>query len=121
MPIIFRAMDQFFIRMDELRPAALHAIDEVKWLPPWGRNRIYGTVETRPDWCISRQRSWGVPLPTFYTPEGKAILDAGLINQVADLVEKHGTNIWFDPADTTIVDTLGLPEGTTRRNDTLDV
>jgi isoleucyl-tRNA synthetase len=124
-PIVFRAVEQFFIRIDDVRVDALKAIDGVDWLPHWGRNRIHGTVESRPDWCISRQRTWGVPLPVFYNPEGRAILDPAiavpLARQVADLFQKEGTNLWFERDDAWWAQALGLPSGTTRRNDTLDV
>ena len=120
-PIVFRAVEQFFIRIDAFRKEALKAIDGVTWIPAWGRNRIYGTVESRPDWCISRQRSWGVPLPVFYDVNGKVILDAELALKVADIAGREGTNVWFEKDDAWWAQTLGLPEGTTRRNDTLDV
>src|SRR5438067_8376956 len=121
-PIIFRNVDQFFIRIDALRGGALEAIhNQVKWIPAWGENRIAGTVESRPDWVISRQRSWGVPLPVFYAKDGKAILDPKIIRKLADLVAQHGSNIWFDLEDVDLAKKLGLPEGTTHRNDTIDV
>ena len=120
-PIVFRSVEQFFIKIDAFRAEALAAIDGVTWLPAWARNRIYGTVESRPDWCISRQRTWGVPLPVFYDADGKALLDPANARKVADLVEEHGTNLWFEKNDAEWASMLGLPAGTTRRNDTLDV
>ncbi len=121
-PIIFRNVDQFFIRIDALRGRALEAIhNDVKWIPAWGENRIAGTVESRPDWVISRQRSWGVPLPVFYSADGKAILDAKIIRKLADLVARRGSNIWFELDDAALAKEVGLPPETIKGTDTIDV
>jgi len=97
-PVIFRATEQWFISMEtgDLRRKALDAIESVTWIPKWGKDRIKGMIAVRPDWCISRQRTWGVPI-IAYTCErcGYLLLDRRLIDHVASLVDEKGTDIWF--------------------------
>jgi isoleucyl-tRNA synthetase len=110
-PVIFRATEQWFISMEKvgLRQKALTCIDQVTWIPAWGRDRIYGMIDNRPDWCISRQRSWGVPIVAFYCKGcGKYLITREIIDHVAGLFELHGADIWFE-ADNSVL----LPEGTT--------
>ncbi len=98
-PLIFRATEQWFIALDrgDLRKRALAAIDTVTWHPSWGRERIYGMIESRPDWCISRQRLWGVPIPAMGCQGcGNAVLTAELANHVASLAETESADVWYE-------------------------
>lgn len=109
-PIIFRATEQWFISMErnDLRGKALEQINNVNWIPKWGRERIYGMIENRPDWCVSRQRSWGVPITAFYCKScGNVLADGKIMHQIADLFAEHTSDIWYDWDASKF-----LPEGT---------
>ncbi|MBL9219344.1 MAG: isoleucine--tRNA ligase [Opitutaceae bacterium] len=132
-PIIFRAVDQWFVSLDKAghRQVALKEITKIAaaqgWIPAWGEARIRGAVESRPDWCISRQRSWGVPIIAFYGPDKKPYLDAGVVRAVADKVATKGSNFWYDAKPAEILAGVKLPAGwpaaesLTCGRDTLDV
>ncbi|MCX4190072.1 isoleucine--tRNA ligase [Methylophaga sp. OBS3] len=122
-PIIFRATPQWFISMDQngLRDAAMQEIAKTTWLPDWGQKRIENMVSGRPDWCISRQRTWGVPIPLFVHQQTGELHPntAALIEQVAEKVEQGGIDAWFDlPAESLIGDDAAVYD---KVIDTLDV
>ncbi len=119
-PVIFRATEQWFISVDKelpglgksLRNLALESVKDVKWIPAWGQKRIEGMLESRPDWCISRQRSWGLPLPVFVNSQGQALLTKESVLAVAKHIAKKGSDSWFTDSPRQILgDDFPLPEG----------
>ena len=106
-PVIFRATSQWFASVDGFRKQAVEASKSVKWIPGWGAERIVKMVEERNDWCISRQRTWGVPIPVFYCKdcEKEYVTDESL-KKIQELVKEHGTNIWYELSEKEL-----LPEG----------
>ncbi len=125
-PIVFRATEQWFASVDSIKEAAVEAIHKVRWIPKWGEERITSMVMDRTDWCISRQRTWGVPIPIFYCKDcGEALITDESIRAVAALFKEKGSGAWYEiPAEEI------LPKGTackcgctsfTKENDIMDV
>ncbi|GIN83776.1 isoleucine--tRNA ligase 1 [Heyndrickxia sporothermodurans] len=125
-PVIFRATAQWFASIDKFRPELLKAVQDVKWVPTWGETRLFNMVRDRGDWCISRQRAWGVPIPVFYAENGEPIITDETIQHISNLFREHGSNVWFEREAKDLLPEgfthPGSPNGKfTKENDIMDV
>ena len=125
-PLIFRATSQWFCSIEPIREKLLKKIHEVKWYPSWGETRMVNMIKDRGDWCISRQRAWGVPIPIFYNEDGTPVMDKDVFAHVEELFRQYGSNVWYEKSAKEL-----LPEGYknehspsgefTKENDIMDV
>ena len=116
-PTVFRCTEQWFISVDKkldstgksLREMAVESCKDIQWIPRWGQSRIEGMLASRPDWCISRQRVWGLPIPAFYDKEGQSVISADIVRKVASHFREHGSDAWFSDSPEQILGDCPLP------------